>query len=145
MRGSFKNQTFSLAASSTDTVWLGIHDRPSEGSFMSVSGRPVEYLNWYPYEPNGGVVENCVSMITTTYAGSWADQKCSEQQPFICRKPLPGVVRISILGVFIEKYFCITTTGIIRKETQFYWIMCCVWNLQYSSCFKIIPNIRSQF
>ncbi len=34
------------------TVWIGFNDVATEGSFEWVSGQPVTFTNWAPFEPN---------------------------------------------------------------------------------------------
>lgn len=54
----------------TNTVWIGLTDQTTEGSFGWANGEPVNYTNWSVGEPNGSVTENYTQMFAT---GLWND------------------------------------------------------------------------
>ena len=44
--------TFLSGNANNNTYWTGLTDRDSEGTFVWVTGEPVNYTNWNPGEPN---------------------------------------------------------------------------------------------
>lgn len=67
-------------------VWIGINDRRSDGMYMFENGHRVSYYNWFKdplvTEPNGGVLENCVSISSND--GKWWDSDCSRRMYYLC-------------------------------------------------------------
>jgi len=54
--------------------WTGLSDQITEGDWVWSDGSATTYLSWnQPYEPNGGINENCVEMGNT---GVWNDLPC---------------------------------------------------------------------
>ncbi|XP_053545946.1 C-type lectin domain family 11 member A [Bombina bombina] len=67
-------------------VWIGINDLRSDGLYLYENGHRVSFFNWYKdhlvTQPNGGTVENCVSVSSDD--GKWWDNDCSRRMYFIC-------------------------------------------------------------
>ncbi|KAM4016954.1 C-type lectin domain family 11 member A isoform 1-T1 [Anomaloglossus baeobatrachus] len=67
-------------------IWIGIHDRRSEGMYTFENSHRVSYFNWYKdhlvTQPNGGALENCVSISSDD--GKWWDNDCSRRMYYIC-------------------------------------------------------------
>lgn len=67
-------------------IWIGIHDRRSEGMYLFENGHRVSFFNWYKdhlvTQPNGGILENCVSISSDD--GKWWDNDCSRRMYYIC-------------------------------------------------------------
>nr|DBA16062.1 TPA: hypothetical protein GDO54_003496 [Pyxicephalus adspersus] len=67
-------------------VWIGINDRRSDGLYLFENGHRVSYFNWYKdhlvTQPNGGVLENCVSISSDD--GKWWDNDCSRRMYYVC-------------------------------------------------------------
>ncbi|KAM5132433.1 C-type lectin domain family 11 member A [Mantella aurantiaca] len=67
-------------------VWIGINDRRSDGLYLFENGNRVSYYNWYKdhlvTQPNGGILENCVSISSTD--GKWWDNDCSRRMYYVC-------------------------------------------------------------
>ncbi|KAM4636293.1 uncharacterized protein O3C94_017464 isoform 2-T2 [Discoglossus pictus] len=78
-----ENQAMRTIALQYDkTVWLGINDIQTEGSFRYPSGEFISYSNWKTGEPNDHQgFEDCVIMLTT---GEWNDATCSSKCITIC-------------------------------------------------------------
>ncbi len=57
--------------------WIGLTDVQSEGSFVwTLSQTNLTWSYWYPGEPNGRTVENCV--VATHFTDrTWFDVQCS--------------------------------------------------------------------
>ena len=76
-----------------EEIWIGIHDKTSEGHFTYMDGRQISYKNWAHGEPNnanGG--EDCVELYgnynhRNNQAGKWNDVPCSLKLAFVCEKP----------------------------------------------------------
>ena len=62
----------------TAGYWGGYWDEYLEGSFVNMNnGTPLgDHHNWFYGEPNGGRLENCVS-IWPTRDGLWLDYQCA--------------------------------------------------------------------
>ncbi len=72
-------------------MWLGMNDLQNEGTFvLNSSNEPVNYTNWKPTEPNGGVTENCLSFWDQgpNWNDLWCDSKASTQP--MCEQILVG-------------------------------------------------------
>ena len=59
-----------MLASAYRSASIGASDSETDGVFMWVDGRPLEWASWLPSEPNGGVMENHLCIGTT---GHWHD------------------------------------------------------------------------
>ncbi|CAM9994962.1 unnamed protein product, partial [Heterosigma akashiwo] len=67
------------------TVWIGLNDESTEGTYVWADGTSVDYTNWNSGEPNDwGDSEDCVEM---TSSGGWNDQSCSTTQASVCEIP----------------------------------------------------------
>ncbi|NWS53913.1 SFPA2 protein, partial [Chunga burmeisteri] len=62
-------------------AYLGIKEGETPGKFKYINGMPLNYTNWYQYEPNGKGKEKCVDMYTD---GRWIDRKCNLYRLTIC-------------------------------------------------------------
>ncbi|ROT78926.1 NAC-alpha domain-containing protein 1 [Penaeus vannamei] len=69
----------------SETTWIGLHDRDTEGSFVwDVDGSTPVYTKWHSDEPNdanGG--EDCGEM-NERMGFMWNDQPCRDARPFVC-------------------------------------------------------------
>ncbi|KAM8927077.1 C-type lectin domain family 11 member A [Pelodytes ibericus] len=67
-------------------IWIGINDLRSEGMYLYENGHRVSFYNWYKdhlvTQPNGGAVENCVSISSDD--GKWWDNDCSRRMYYVC-------------------------------------------------------------
>lgn len=52
--------------------WIGFTDEASEGTFYWISGEPVTYTNWAPFEPNDFFGED-YTVMNWTESGNWND------------------------------------------------------------------------
>lgn len=85
-------------------VWLGVHDRRSEGLYLFENGQRVSFFAWHrapspepgaepsatlhplsPNQPNGGALENCVAQASDD--GSWWDHNCERRLYYVCEFP----------------------------------------------------------
>jgi hypothetical protein len=74
--------------STTESLWTGLTDKVTEGSFTWASGETLSYTNWAPGEPNNfGGNEDYIAM---NYNGKWNDDSSTATKR--------GVVEISSLG-----------------------------------------------
>lgn len=56
----------------TNTIWIGLSDEATEGTFVWANGEPLTYTNWSVNEPNNsGGTEHFVQMFQST--GAWND------------------------------------------------------------------------
>ncbi|XP_077977476.1 MAM and LDL-receptor class A domain-containing protein 1-like [Glandiceps talaboti] len=70
------------------TVWIGLHDRHSEGfyTFIDLSTTSSnDYSKWHTNEPNNYDNEDCIQMLAHgSGASQWNDQDCNDELPFVC-------------------------------------------------------------
>ncbi|XP_071847171.1 uncharacterized protein [Apostichopus japonicus] len=71
-------------------IWLGLHDRHSEGVWEWIDSSPLEYTNWRVGEPNNVGEEDCAVLHYDD--ASWNDQPCGNSviknsNRFICSVP----------------------------------------------------------
>jgi hypothetical protein len=76
------------------TYWIGFTDEGQEGDWRWVSGEPVTYVNWHPYEPNNlAGDENYGEMDLGSNQwvnnGKWNDDNGITPQPAIVEKAEP--------------------------------------------------------
>lgn len=62
----------------TTRVWLGIHDRVTEGTYRTVTDLPQTYLPWESTEPHGE--DDCVTVSDEQFA----DEDCIDIRPYVC-------------------------------------------------------------
>jgi len=90
--------TFSTLASGDNTLWIGLNDAASEGSFVWASGEPVSYLNWSFTEPNnyeGAEDYGSIFQPSDARAGFWNDSdNVNTMRPGTTTLPTYGVVEV---------------------------------------------------
>ena len=79
-------------AADVGNCWIGLHDQPgvdggTQGGFQWADRSPVDFLNWYTGQPDGGQLgalftslsdeEDCVLMAQRHSGGGWDDWDCS--------------------------------------------------------------------
>lgn len=68
------------------SVWTGLNDQLTEGSFRWSSGSQVTFLNWANHSHFSDVLEDCVVMDLHEHGGKWDDRECLfELYSFICQ------------------------------------------------------------
>lgn len=66
------------------TVWIGLDDRASEGTFRWVNGEPLDEVAWSAGEPNNsGGDEDCTQALPND---QWNDLACTALLPFVCER-----------------------------------------------------------
>ena len=108
------------------TLWIGLNDSASEGTWVWVSGQPVTFLNWSPIEPNsgGGVFPDEDHAIIWHPSsgfppGSWNDAPSNQMQYAVVEVAGPPVLAPVItsqptnLTVYVggSATFRVTATG----------------------------------
>ncbi|XP_078660072.1 uncharacterized protein LOC144904802 [Branchiostoma floridae x Branchiostoma belcheri] len=78
---------FIRSHSAARTIWIGLNDRGTEGTFKWTDNTGVGYLNWLPNQPdNAGNNEDCVELRTN---GRWNDHQCNNNNvkfDYVCKK-----------------------------------------------------------
>jgi MYXO-CTERM domain-containing protein len=64
---------FANFGSVSRSLWIGLNDVASEGTFVWVSGEPVTYTNFAAGEPNNNGDEDYVHFYTSLYGNRWND------------------------------------------------------------------------
>ncbi|CAG0904053.1 unnamed protein product [Darwinula stevensoni] len=72
----------------TNGMWLGIDDSQQEGAWKWNDGTTLSTSFWNSGEPNGGTVENCIS-IWRPFSGKWIDYSCPQQEWVLCEVRWP--------------------------------------------------------
>uniref|UniRef100_A0A803SZS2 C-type lectin domain-containing protein n=1 Tax=Anolis carolinensis TaxID=28377 RepID=A0A803SZS2_ANOCA len=62
-------------------AYLGITEGHIPGYFNYLTGKPLNFTNWYENEPMGKGTEKCVEMYTD---GTWNDKVCSYSRLTVC-------------------------------------------------------------
>jgi hypothetical protein len=80
-----------LDSLSYSTLWLGISDRTTEGTWLTSRGRTLNgstYASWLPGEPNGSLpTADC---LESRDGGVWNDEDCGVAFPSVCEGPATG-------------------------------------------------------
>lgn len=79
-----------LAESGLPTMWMGLSDTQTEGTFLWVDGTAPSTTHWKVDEPNDhGEGEDCGGMYTSGEdVGKWNDFDCSSEKAFVCEDEL---------------------------------------------------------
>ncbi|XP_013364613.1 PREDICTED: low affinity immunoglobulin epsilon Fc receptor isoform X2 [Chinchilla lanigera] len=82
---SQEEQDFLTKHANKEDSWIGLRDLDIEGEFIWTDGRPVDYSNWQPGEPNNADQgEHCVMMLGS---GGWNDAFCRSQlDAWVCEQ-----------------------------------------------------------
>ncbi|MEO6189499.1 MAG: HYR domain-containing protein [Saprospiraceae bacterium] len=74
------------------TAFIGLHDSNIEGNFEWVNNEPVNFINWYPGQPNNANGDqDYVEMLPD---GTWNDQYGNSYREFICEVPCYTLTQI---------------------------------------------------
>ena len=79
-----------LSTVGSGSLWIGLNDNASEGTWVWEDGSVGSYTNWASGEPNGGSGENCLEFIgdSPNHANPtlWNDALCSMSRWWACSK-----------------------------------------------------------
>ncbi|KAG7465883.1 hypothetical protein MATL_G00158440 [Megalops atlanticus] len=73
-RGSEENKALSQLIPDSQYAWLGVNDRETEGKFVDVQNKPLQFTSWKSGEPNNHQNKEDCALITPN--GSWNDISC---------------------------------------------------------------------
>nr|XP_006121317.1 C-type lectin BfL-2-like [Pelodiscus sinensis] len=78
-------------ATSTDRVWIGLHDPNKDKTWLWTDGSRFRYRTWMAGEPNNDRSrEYCVEMYASTGYKKWNDVTCEREAPYLCKyQPKP--------------------------------------------------------
>ncbi len=63
-------------------LWVGVTDRVTLGTWLTVTGVPATYLPWAAGEPDVVTTERCVETESPAY--NYIDQLCSQGRRYVC-------------------------------------------------------------
>lgn len=67
------------------SVWIGLNDKTTEGTWVWVNGSPPTYTRWDFGEPNNSGDEDCAEMLDGLGDyGDWNDSGCTNSRWFVC-------------------------------------------------------------
>ncbi|XP_040892222.1 CD209 antigen-like protein C [Toxotes jaculatrix] len=77
-----------FAAQMNDSMWIGLTDRETEGTWKWVDGTPLTISFWASGEPNSyaSTEEDCAELRYHRTVESWNDRSCRYQIPWVCEK-----------------------------------------------------------
>jgi hypothetical protein len=61
--------------------FIGVTDIVAEGTFVTVTNKPIGYAKWAPNEPSGGRAQNCVLFFDDQ---TLATKDCAAPDDFVC-------------------------------------------------------------
>ena len=67
-------------------VLIGLTDAAMEGTWVWTDGGIHPYTHWYQNQPNGGNVDNCVSLLHSVDTLWWFDGSCNTPRPYVCQR-----------------------------------------------------------
>ena len=68
-------------------IWLGGTDAASDGVFVWSDGTPLDFDAFALNQPDNAVGVDCIEKRNDA-TGLWYDQRCSDQRPYVCERPL---------------------------------------------------------
>ncbi|XP_054707983.1 macrophage mannose receptor 1-like [Uloborus diversus] len=111
-------------------VWIGLHDRVTEGKYEWSDATEVNFTNWSPHEPSGDRYgdEDCanIQFHPNRNIGTWNDFPCGREMPFLCQK---NQVRMPISIAPLDAKFC-------SDENN------SGWKFRHS-CFNLVPERKT--
>jgi len=71
-------------------IWLGGTDAEDDGEFVWPDGTALDFDAFAPSQPDNGIGVDCIEKRNDP-TGLWSDQRCTDQRPYVCERPLLGV------------------------------------------------------
>jgi len=65
--------------------WLGGSDETTEDTWVWTDGSPVSITDWFPGQPNGGTIDNCLYASNFFSNWQWYDFTCTLARHAVCK------------------------------------------------------------
>ena len=108
---SSSEENFVNQLSENQRIWIGLHDKNTEGHFEWVTGEPVVYTNWDVDEPNdchnewSPNGEDCVLDNWKSDSTRWNDAGCDTWYGYyVCEYPPPEGYQVDEEGICPEGF-----------------------------------------
>ncbi len=87
--GAENSWVFELVTWLDSSLWLGLTDAETEGTWLTAAGEPPPWYGWKDSEPNNNTDTNtegqdCAGLVLSTEA--WHDLDCEGELPYLCER-----------------------------------------------------------
>ncbi|XP_036398115.1 mannose-binding protein C-like [Megalops cyprinoides] len=81
-RSSEENKALSQLIPDSQYAWLSANDRKTEGNFVDLQNKPLQFTSWKSGEPNNFKNNEDCALIPPN--GNWNDISCNEKMTIFC-------------------------------------------------------------
>ncbi|MBM3975613.1 MAG: hypothetical protein FJ299_01330 [Planctomycetes bacterium] len=111
----FLYSTFCGTLADSRDLWIGMTDRFVEGNWKWVTGEPITYTSWGPFEPNNysGFTPAGEDFAQFMGPGSYVPSTWNDMSPWdtIYQQPIHGVIELPLAPASVPNPISLTTGG----------------------------------